>query len=239
MGKLLIFLCLTAQTTACRNCPLWGSPLTVLKYVYKGEGLNVLAEVCPTTGPTPILIPTVTAQTTACRNCPLWGSPLTVLKRVYKGEPRLPLVEIVRFGARPSRFYNASTRERDSTSSLRCRAVGGANLSEEAESLRGTRFKTVRGEPQRGKFLQAVVWDFTVTRDGDTWYQSRCRADGGTNLSEDAESLRGTRFKTVRGVPQSGQFLQAVVWAVTIGIRAGAGPVVGQTSARTLSPYGG
>ncbi|MCD7463817.1 hypothetical protein HAX54_051466, partial [Datura stramonium] len=52
----------------------------------------------------------------------------------------------------------------------RCRAGGGANLSEDAESLRG------------------------VTRDGDTehlWYQSRCRAGGGANLSEDAESLRG------------------------------------------------
>ncbi|MCE3215473.1 hypothetical protein HAX54_002546, partial [Datura stramonium] len=50
---------------------------------------------------------------------------------------------------------------------------------------------------------------------------------------------RLTRFKTVRGEPQSGQFLQAVVSAVTVGIRVGARPVVGQTSARTLSPYGG
>ncbi|MCD9646195.1 hypothetical protein HAX54_035865, partial [Datura stramonium] len=50
------------------------------------KGLIVLAEVCPTTGPTSALIPTVTAQTTACRNCPLWGSPLTILKHVYKGE---------------------------------------------------------------------------------------------------------------------------------------------------------
>ncbi|MCD9638501.1 hypothetical protein HAX54_022507 [Datura stramonium] len=74
------------------------------------------------------------------------------------------------------------------------------------------RFKTVRGEPQSGQFLQAVVWAVTVVSDpvpGRWWG----KPDGGANLTEDAGSQGGTRFKTVRGEPQSGQFLQAVVWA--------------------------